>query len=149
MATTMRWERKVPTEPGWYWRRKSGMNEGVPSIVDVDVDYMGRIAFANTTLTREDAKGYEWSGPVAVPLEPLRPNQCCRTCGHWDIEKAKDSAGKVKRHADAPCLWRPTETYPESSLGPRATAYFLRKVRCDDGGNCMCWIPRAKTEGER
>ena len=70
--------------------------------------------------------------------------QCCGTCALWDRDAAKDSAGRLRGHWTAQCLWKSTEVYPASvrdyetkSVRPHAN----RTVR-DDGKDCPCWKPR-------
>ncbi len=40
-------------------------------------------------------------------------NKYCKTCKHWDRDKARDAAGRIRGNWVAPCLY-PMPVLPES-----------------------------------
>lgn len=65
----------------------------------------------------------------------------CRECELFNIEAAKDKAGRVRKANAVACLWKSTEPYPIS--------VFRREVRpkagfvtCDMGEGCPCFQER-------
>jgi len=65
----------------------------------------------------------------------------CRNCELWDIEKAKDKAGRVRRTRFVRCLWVPKEVWPQSVSNPSYLMY------ADAGKHCPCFQQR-KEKGE-
>jgi len=61
----MKWTRKRPTEPGWYWRRGAHSHAKRPSIVFIR-DYCGTLCITNWEPTWEN---WEWAGPISEPEE--------------------------------------------------------------------------------
>ena len=61
----------------------------------------------------------------------------CRDCKLWDIEKARDSVGRIIRTAR--CLWKSKEQWPHSVNHSRPTAGHMAKT---DGQRCPCFQPR-------
>lgn len=63
------WKSKLPTDPGWYWRRRIG-DDSESDIVEVR-RYAGDLAIGNSTFTGWDSlTNYEWSGPISHPSNP-------------------------------------------------------------------------------
>ena len=61
----MRWRKKKPTKPGWYWWRHGGYG---CRIVSVYVDGRGRLCASGENLDFDlDNENGNWSGPIAEP----------------------------------------------------------------------------------
>lgn len=69
----------------------------------------------------------------------------CGTCKWWDIEKAKDKRGVVRKGKVAMCLW-PIPILPASKGG--FTSIWLTYMGKDYGTDCQCWEERVH-EGEK
>jgi hypothetical protein len=69
----------------------------------------------------------------------------CRECKLFDIEAAKDKAGRVRKANAVKCLWESKEQYPISIRGylsdQRPKAGYVTSV---DGHRCKCF---QKAEG--
>jgi len=69
------WEKKLPTEPGWYWMRRDYGNEREPRIEYVR-DYAGELAIGNSHLRGwTSLEHYEWAGPIPLPNNQVRIEQ--------------------------------------------------------------------------
>ena len=65
----MKWLQQIPTEPGWYWRRKIDGDYEEPECVKVR-DYAGSMAIGNCLLEGwKSLYDYEWAGPIPLPKE--------------------------------------------------------------------------------
>jgi hypothetical protein len=67
----------------------------------------------------------------------------CRDCKLFDLEAAKDKAGRVQSKKPVPCLWLSKEQYPvsirEYISGARPRAGY---VTAKDGYRCPCFQKR-------
>jgi hypothetical protein len=65
----MKWTRKTPTEPGWYWHRATRGDEYYrrPEVIRIRL-YVNRLALGNSYISREWPGG-EWAGPIPLPAE--------------------------------------------------------------------------------
>ena len=65
----------------------------------------------------------------------------CRDCKLWDIESAKDKAGRIRKKNAVKCLWVSKEQWPLSisGLAHRPTATYMTS---EDGHRCKCFIKR-------
>ena len=67
----------------------------------------------------------------------------CKDCKLFDIEAAKDKAGRVQKQWAVRCLWVSTEQYPLSmhafTSRPKTT-----HVTADYGDKCPCFQKRPK-----
>lgn len=67
----------------------------------------------------------------------------CRDCKLWDIESAKDKAGRIRKANAVRCLWVSKEQWPESVIGwntrPKPT-YMTAEM----GHGCKCFQKRDK-----
>ena len=77
--------------------------------------------------------------------------RCCKSCGLWDIESAKDKAGRVRKDTVVRCLWKMEHPLPDSvsayGMPLRVEAGFM-PASC--GTKCQCWVDRtSNTEGLR
>ena len=61
--------------------------------------------------------------------------ETCRNCAHFDIEKVKDAAGRVRRDRTAKCLW-PIPTLPASAHN---THISLKYMQPNSGSECQCF----------
>lgn len=59
----------------------------------------------------------------------------CRNCAHFDIEKVKDTAGRVHRNRTARCLW-PIPTLPASAYNIHISLNYMQP---DSGSECPCF----------
>jgi len=67
------------------------------------------------------------------------PVQTCGNCKHWDIDKAKDAAGRVSANRVAPCLY-PIPPMPESA---RQYTHIQTAFMCKTyGTRCPVWEER-------
>lgn len=67
-------------------------------------------------------------------------NRNCKTCMWWDIESAKDSAGRVRKDRVARCRW-PIPPLPDScDISNRVL--FLGYMAGERGVNCPCYKVR-------
>lgn len=66
----------------------------------------------------------------------------CRNCKHWDIDAARDKAGRVHKDWGAQCLW-PTPPLPASNSLIHS-AIFLRPMLANSGADCPCFEEREK-----
>lgn len=137
----MRWERKVPTEPGWYWIR--GVYH-VPCVVHVVRHGDGMLMFSGHDVKNVPVTGgAEWCGPLALPAEPLPEERCCKTCGLWDIAAAIDKAGRINKNRWARCLWKGAIDFPVALHDYERRLPTPCCSSPNDGKDCPCWIPRA------
>ena len=62
-------------------------------------------------------------------------NPCCKTCHWWDLDHAKDGAGRVRRQKMAACK------IPKSKiLLPISMEYGPKRwTRADEGAECVFW----------
>lgn len=65
----------------------------------------------------------------------------CRDCKLWDIESAKDKAGRVRKERAARCLWESTEQWPLSVVN--AYRPYPGYMCAIDGHRCPCFQKRA------
>ena len=72
------------------------------------------------------------------------PVKCCRTCALWDIEAAKDKAGRVRKDRVARCMWALTVSLPVSLHGWLRHGTGPRYMPSYAGEDCECWVLRAK-----
>ena len=63
----------------------------------------------------------------------------CRTCAFWDIDNARDRAGRIRKEWSARCLWRSTEVWPVSIAHPDNHRPVPRFMTADRGQDCPCW----------
>ena len=63
-GSNMKWTKKKPTVPGWYWRRKLEWDELRTSIVEVRL-YSGKMCIENWKIPDDG----EWAGPISEPKE--------------------------------------------------------------------------------
>lgn len=68
--------------------------------------------------------------------------QSCKHCILFDIESAKDKAGRVQKRWAVKCFWESKEPYPESVLRPYRPKPSY--VMADMGGKCECYEPKNK-----
>lgn len=64
----------------------------------------------------------------------------CRDCKLFDLEAAKDKAGRVLSNRMAECNWVPKEKYPASTVHPFRPV--IGSVRPTDGNGCPCFQKR-------
>lgn len=74
--------------------------------------------------------------------------QSCRSCALWDLARATNSAGQVRKGTVAPCLWVSSEKLPSSAW--RWNGRQVSWMERDDGTDCQCYTKRATSvrEGE-
>lgn len=65
-------------------------------------------------------------------------SQCCGACKWWDIEKAKDKRGYVRKDRVAGCLW-PIPPLPQSAGRVYIGLSYMGK---DYGTDCPCFEGR-------
>ena len=66
----------------------------------------------------------------------------CRDCKLWDINAAKDAAGRIRKNWAVKCLWVSTETWPLSVhtyMNKRPEVSYMTAV---EGYNCKCFQKR-------
>jgi len=74
----------------------------------------------------------------------MKIKKCCWTCKYWDIDSAKDKAGKVRADRGVACLY-PVPDMPISTpwqyrnLSFQFTFQFTSKF---DGKECKCYEQR-------
>ena len=74
--------------------------------------------------------------------------RCCRTCGLWDIEKAKDKAGRLRKDRVARCMWV-CPPLPEAAMYTGNRTIVAGYSSHDQGSECKCWVERtANTKSE-
>jgi hypothetical protein len=65
----MKWQKRLPAEVGWYWRRKpSDKYEFEPECIHVR-QFAGELAIGNCSIRGENMRRYEWAGPIPLPAE--------------------------------------------------------------------------------
>jgi len=70
--TPFRWRDEPPTEPGWYWHRKKGHEEGVIFAVaphSETGDLWAHTIDGGWKAPIQDTGEHEWAGPIPKPLE--------------------------------------------------------------------------------
>ena len=67
--------------------------------------------------------------------------QSCKTCHWWDIESAKDKAGRVRSDRAAKCLW-PTPPLPDAAYRTAESGIHLAHMAAYYGSQCPCWKER-------
>ena len=63
------WTKKIPTEEGWYWKRKTGMyavNFGEELGITYIRNYAGKLCIMNWEIPKENV---EWAGPIPEPVD--------------------------------------------------------------------------------
>ena len=65
--------------------------------------------------------------------------KCCKTCGLWNIDEAKDKGGAVRHPAK--CLWE-CPPLPESAAALGRAGVHVTLMMADYGKECPCWIKR-------
>lgn len=65
----------------------------------------------------------------------------CRDCALWDIDGAKDKAGRVRHHWGIRCMWESKEPWPMSARGSRP---FVANMNASGGHGCPCFVQREK-----
>lgn len=64
---SLKWKKKLPIQPGFYWYRNVDQGEKDPTVMNVR-DYAGDLAIGNSTLKGWDRMlTAEWAGPVPEP----------------------------------------------------------------------------------
>lgn len=63
----------------------------------------------------------------------------CRDCKLWNIEEAKDRAGRVRKDRVAKCLWEPKERWPKSAVLPYPRLSYMAPYY---GEGCPCFVKR-------
>lgn len=71
-------------------------------------------------------------------------DRCCKTCEHWDVESAKDKAGRVRSDRAAKCQFAQSE---QGQSVIRSLPYWVGKIEIRwtpalDGSNCRAWARR-------
>ena len=66
----------------------------------------------------------------------------CRDCELFDIESAKNKAGRVMRAWAVRCNWKSIEPYPISIFYGEEKRPSPAYVCADDGENCPCFKKR-------
>lgn len=69
--------------------------------------------------------------------QPIK--KTCKECKLWDIEAAKNKAGRTHKDSLARCLWVSTYIFPTSV--PYVRAGY---TEAQDGEGCKCFVPRGK-----
>lgn len=69
-----------------------------------------------------------------------KSDKACRTCALYDLDYAKDGAGRIRRGAVAACHWESKEIVPASVRDRPRTAHWMQP---DDGTMCPCWENRS------
>lgn len=65
----------------------------------------------------------------------------CRDCKLFDIDAAKDKAGRVRKDRAVRCLWESREQYPVSILAVHGRPK-VGYVTSDMGNGCPCFQKR-------
>jgi len=61
------WTKEQPTEPGWYWKRRTGKHKKVWKERDEIIyirNYVGSLCISNWPIPDKDI---EWAGPILKP----------------------------------------------------------------------------------
>lgn len=69
---------------------------------------------------------------------------CCKTCAHWDIDAARDKAGKIRHNKQVSCFW-PMPVLPVAiTPGRQAQIRMWAEgwTSASDGADCFCWEER-------
>lgn len=66
----------------------------------------------------------------------------CKECKLFDIEAAKDKAGRVRSNWPVLCQWKSKEKYPFSVRGEWNTRPMAGYVTAKDGNGCPCFQKR-------
>lgn len=70
-----------------------------------------------------------------------RPVKSCKSCALWDIDSARDSAGRVRYGAIVKCGCKSTEIRPAS-----VSSYISRETggwtSPHNGTDCLCYVER-------
>lgn len=69
-------------------------------------------------------------------------DKCCGTCKWWDIDDARDKAGRVRANRVASCCWPPFPLPTAARIRVIPLGYMLKK----DGTTCPTYQPK---EAER
>ena len=72
---------------------------------------------------------------------PRKPDPCCRTCQLWDIDAARDKAGRVQKKAWVLCTWKSSEMWPDS-IHPATHRAAPGRISGYHGEACLCWEER-------
>ena len=95
---------------------------------------------------KERTRMDEQSTHAEVPLvgHKVKPVvQCCKSCDFWDIAKAQDKIGRVRKDAVARCLWKLTEPLPDSvQTWSKPMVLSTSWMGATYGKECACWRPR-------
>lgn len=70
----------------------------------------------------------------------------CRECKLYDLDAVKDIAGRVRKDRVARCLWKSTETWPDS-VGEWQSRPSAGSMRPNDGQRCKRFIKREPSNG--
>lgn len=71
--------------------------------------------------------------------------ESCRYCKHWDIDKSKDKAGRVRSDRSACCLWELDRSKLPSCV--YGYVYLPRQVMYGHEGKCCpCFAKREDGE---
>lgn len=74
--------------------------------------------------------------------QPIK--KTCKECNLWDIEAAKDKAGRIRKDKMARCLWVSTEIFPLSVFEVFVHRQKSGYMQAQDGEGCKCFLPRGK-----
>lgn len=66
----------------------------------------------------------------------------CRECKLYDLDGAKDKAGRVLKSRVARCLWTSTETWPDSVSVSYNQRPMVSNMQPNDGQRCKRFIKR-------
>lgn len=66
----------------------------------------------------------------------------CRDCKLFDLEEAKDKAGRVRSDKPALCRWESKEQYPYAVYGSWYKRPKASYVTAKDGTGCPCFQKR-------
>ena len=61
----MEWTSEPPTEPGWYWCRRT--DNGIKGILELGLFPVRRDGSGDKPVTEE--KNRQWAGPIPEPVE--------------------------------------------------------------------------------
>jgi hypothetical protein len=73
-----------------------------------------------------------------------KDEQCCGTCGWWDIEEARTASGAVPSRRPALCRWSWEKVELPKSVSVKGIYSLPRPsfMRRDNGKGCPCWRKR-------
>lgn len=66
----------------------------------------------------------------------------CRDCALWDIDAARDKAGRVRKDRAARCKWISIEPWPDSVSSPLYMRPKASYVSANCGALCPCFVKR-------